>query len=212
MLTFVRDRYQCLFCDGRERSHLPMGLMGFHTPKHLAHAMMLVHMSGAENPKVTIFTQGPLPSDDPELRSAAEAAKIAGCVFESRKVVKLERAPEGEEGLDVWFDDGYKSRMGFLADKPPTVPVGEKMLVEGLGVEIASDPLGSFVKRTEPFGETSVKGCFAPGDMGTNWKQVTAAMMQGVTAAVGVSMQLCGDAAEEVLAKVKQASGKKDGD
>ena len=183
-----------------------MGLMGFQTPKHLAHAMMLVHMSGAADGNVNIFTDGPI-AEDAELQEAVSAAKVAGCMFETRKIAKFQRALEGQTGLDVCFEGGEWSRVGFLADKPQTVPVGEKMLVEGLGVEIGTDPLGSFVKRVgEPFGETSVKGCFTAGDLGTNMKQVTTAMLHGTLASVGVSTQLCAEAAEEMLAKVRNVS------
>ena len=161
-------------------------------------------MSGAKNPNVTIFTNGAL-ANDPEMKEAVNAAKGVGCIFETRKIAKFQRAPEGEIGLDVCLEDGERVRMGFLTDKPPTVPVGQKMLVEGLGVEVVSDPLGSFIKRVaEPFGETSVKGCFAPGDMGTNMKQVTTAMLHGAMASGGISMQLCAEAAELALAKVRE--------
>ena len=179
-----------------------MGLLGFPSAKILPHVMMLAHMSGAANPNVTVFTNGPL-SNDPELQEAVKAAELAGCVFESRKIAKLQRVSGAQIGVDVCFEDNEKVRLGFLFDKPPTVPVGQEMLVDGLGVEIGTDPFGSFVKRVgEPFGETNVKGCFVAGDLGTSMKQVTTAMLQGSFATGGLSMQLCAEAGELVLAKV----------
>ena len=200
--TNMNSSYQCLFCDGRERSHLPIGLIGFPSAATLGHVMMVCHLSG-EKPNVTIFTNGPLGSD-PALREAAKAAELAGCVFEERKIVKLDRLPDGQIGVDVRLEDGTVRRMGFLQDKPPTEAVGERMLVDGLEVEIAKDALGSFIKRSEPFGETNVKGCFVVGDAGTSLKQVTVAVSQGILGAVGVSMQVCAAEAERALASVKQ--------
>ncbi|KAL2046710.1 hypothetical protein ABVK25_011624 [Lepraria finkii] len=194
--------YQCLFCDGRERSHLPIGLIGFPPAAQFSHVMMVCHLSG-EKPNVTIFTNGPFGSD-PALREAAKAAELAGCVFEESKIVKLDRLPDGQIGVDVRLEDGTVRRMGFLQDKPPTEAVGERMLVDGLEVEIAKDALGSFIKRSEPFGETNVKGCFVVGDAGTSLKQVTVAVSQGILGAAGVSMQLCAAEAERALASVKQ--------
>ena len=185
-----------------------MGLLGFPSAQHLAHAMMLVHMSGISSPKVTIFTNGEL-GNDPELQEAVNAAKFTGCVFDSRKVSEVQRASKGQIGLDVCFDNDEKARIGFLVDKPPTIPVGEEMLVQGLGVEVGTDPLGRFIKRVgEPFGETSVKGCFAAGDVGTSIKQVTTAMFQGGCAGAGISQQLCAEAAELALAKVRMVNQK----
>lgn len=185
-----------------------MGLLGFPSPKHLTFAMMMVHMSGAAKPRVTVFTNGQL-ADDPETREAVSAAEGAGCIFERREIAKLQRAGQGEIGLDVCLVDGERVRMGFLADKPPTVPTGQEMLVEGLGVEVGSDPMGSFIKRVaEPFGETSVKGCFAAGDMGTNAKQVTTAMLQGVMAGAGIATQLCTEAADLAISKARKGAQK----
>ena len=176
--------------------------MGFHSPAHLSHALMVCHMSGT-SPNVTIFTNGPLQSD-PSLQEAAAAAKLAGCKFEYRKIRKLSRAPENEIGIDVHLEENHIIRLGFLADKPPTVAAGEQMLVDGLGIEIDRDWMGSFIKRVkEPFGETNVKGAFAPGDAGTNMKQTTTAVTHGVFAAVGVVQQLCGESAEELLKLVR---------
>ena len=168
---------------------------------------MLVHLSGAANPNVTIFTNGAR-GDSPELQEAVKAAKFAGCVLESRKIARLQQASDGQIGLDVCFDDNEKVHLGFLVDKPPTVPVGEKMLVEGLGVEVGTDLFGSFIKRGEPFGETNVKGCFAAGDVGTSMKQVTTAMLHGGFAGAGISLQLCAEAGEFALSKVKKVNQK----
>ncbi|KAL9101635.1 MAG: hypothetical protein Q9163_003133 [Psora crenata] len=192
--------YQCLFCDGRERSHLPMGQLGFPSSSHLNHLMMLRHLGG-EGADVTVFTNGPLPEDN-ALLEAVKAAESLGTRFETANIIKYERVPSPGIGIRVCLEDGRKISLGFLLDKPSTVPVGEEMLVEGLGVEIASDPLGRNIKKNEPFGETSVKGCFVAGDAGSSLKHVTMAVTQGVGAAGGTQAQLCAEEAQDVLASL----------
>lgn len=176
--------------------------MDFSSANHLNHAMMICHLSG-DKPNVRIFTNGPL-SEDPAIKEAMNAAQSAGCVLDERVIVKLTRAPEEEKGVDVHFNDGGSVHMGFLVDKPPTHPVGQQMMVDGLGVEIVPTMFGSCLKRNEPFGETSVKGCFVAGDAGTPMTQVTIAVAQGVGAAGGVSAQLCAEEGERALARVKR--------
>ncbi len=176
--------------------------MGFSSAAHLNHAMMVCHLSG-DKPNVTIFTNG-LVSEDPALKEAMNAARSAGCVVDERTIIKLTRALNGEKGVDVHFEDGESKRIGFLVDKPPTKPVGEQMLVDGLGVEIVPTKFGSCLKRNEPFGETSVNGCFVAGDAGTPLTQVTFAVANGVAVAGGVSAQLCAEEAERALAAVQQ--------
>ena len=175
--------------------------MGFHSPAHLNHVMMLRHLGG-ENPDITVFTNGPLPKDQ-ALSEAVDAAKRLGIRFVMQKIVKYERVVTPEVGIVVCLEDGHRVHLGFLADKPPTVPVGEDMVVEGLGVEVAKDALGSFIKRSEPSGETSVPGCFVAGDAGAPLKQVTIAISDGVKAAGGVQGQLCAEEAEKVLAEFR---------
>ena len=164
--------------------------------------MMVCHLSG-DKPNVTIFTNGPFP-EDPATKEAMNAARSAGCVFDDRLITKLTRAPsEEQKGLHIHFSNGASVKMGFLVDKPPMEPVGHKMIVDGLGLEIVSHMFGSCLKRNEPFGETSVKGCFVAGDAGSPMTHVTVAVAQGVAVAGGVSAQLCAEEGERALARVK---------
>ena len=164
---------------------------------------MASNMSSGDS-KVTVFTNGPVSTDKP-MQEAVTAAERAGCRFEQRKVKKLSRLSKGETGLDVHLEDGEKVRLGFLFDRPPTAIAGEEMLVDGLGVEIERNWMGSVIKRVgEPFGETNVKGCFVAGDAGTNMKAVAVAMAQGGLAAAGAVLQLCAEQAEELLESVRR--------
>ena len=178
--------------------------MGFSSANLLNHAIMICHLSG-EKPNVTIFTNGPFP-EDPATKEAMNAARSVGCVFDERIITKLTRAPKDEKGVDVHFRDGQNTRMGFLVDKPPTHPMGQQMMVDGIGVEIVPTMFGSCLKRNEPFGETSVKGCFVAGDAGSPMTQVTLAVTQGVMVAGGVSTQLCAEEGERALTRVKRVA------
>ena len=161
--------------------------------------MMMRHLGGDDHADITVFSNGPL-AEDPDLQEAAKAISSVGIRFETGKIVKLERSPGPDGGIDVYLEDGSMAHMGFMVDKPPTVPVGEKMLVEGLGVELGKDMLGSFIKRTEPFGATNVTGCLVAGDAGSNMKHVTVSVAQGAAAAAGAQMQLATEEAERALA------------
>ena len=179
-------------------------MLGFPSANHLTHAMMVCHLSGGDKPNVTIFTNGSAPTD-PATKEAMDAARSAGCVIDERVIQKLIRAPNEQTGLDIHFQNNSSSlRMGFLLDKPPTHPVAQEILIHGLGIEIVPAMFGTCVKRTEPFGETNIKGCFVAGDAGSPMTQVTLAVAQGVMAAGGISAQLCAEEGERVLAGVKK--------
>jgi thioredoxin reductase len=152
-------------------------------------------------PSVTIFSNGPPPTS-PAVTEAIAMAKASGCIVDERKVARLSKAGEG---VDVVFEDGDKINVGFLFHKPYT-DVRARSVIEGLGVEIIEDPSGALVKRTEPFGESNVKGVFVVGDIGTPFKQVTAAMATGVTAIAGLTMQLFTEEGRQALAAAN-ASG-----
>lgn len=81
-----------------------------------------------------------------------------GIALDERKIAYLERA---EEGLYVIFEDSDRAHVGFLFNKPKCDLVSRK-LVESLGVEIIDEPAGAVIKKSEPFGETSVKGVLYP--------------------------------------------------
>jgi hypothetical protein len=53
-------------------------------------------------------------------------------------------------------------KMGFLNHKPDTELVGRD-LIENLGVELIECEYGPFIKKSEPFQETNVKGVLQLG-------------------------------------------------
>ncbi|CED82290.1 hypothetical protein [Phaffia rhodozyma] len=206
--------YQCLFCDGHERSHLPSGVLAYPvfnpmTIKLLttAHFISLPpdrarvippsgKGSGTSPPKskVTFFTNGPLsPSDEPSHASALEICAAYGITVDQRKVLKL--VPDSKEGVHIHLaNDICASKtpnptssihLGWIAHKPPTEP-SVPDLISQLELETSNSPFGSYLTATPPFNSTSMPGVFACGDTGVMMAHVTVAMSTGIACAAGV--------------------------
>ncbi len=127
-----------------------------------------------EDSMVTIFTNGP-PDNSPDVQQALKTATALGIKVESRRISKLKFL---SNGLNVVLDDGEEVYMGFLVHLPESVPAASN-LIASLGLEMVDSPTGRVMKRSEPFGTTSIKGVFCCGDAGTFMKHVTQAMAQG---------------------------------
>ena len=225
--------YQCPFCDGHERAHLPMGILAAPSfqPMYEAMASMLQHMAAPAGtssfpidpsepaPPMTIFTHGTDPdTSNPAVANAVETALARGMVFERRRIAKLVPATASGtvaasqhdadcEGVNVVFEDGSSTYLGFLFHKPPTVPTASQ-LIEQLGIETTTNVFGTDVKRVEPFGTTNVPGVWVCGDVATPMKAVTAAMFHGGVTAAGVAHYCVAEEDRIALArwKAKRAS------
>lgn len=186
--------WQCLFCDGIERSDRTAGILGFEAPMAI-HDVLFAFQFGC--PNVRIFLNGVSISTDDSSSEALQIAIAKGAKVEERRIKKLIHL-DNEEGIDVVFEDGESTRIGFLVHHPPT-EVAAPNLAEDLGVEIAPDGRnGTLLKRSEPFGESNARGVFIAGDAGVIMKQFTFAMTCGVAAGAGVCFQL-GQEEEELL-------------
>jgi hypothetical protein len=189
--------YQCLFCDGLERSERPAGMLGWRAMG--GHMVDFLFLLGP--PRVTIFGNGPLQLQDEAARRALEIAKARGAVVEERRIRRLVHLPN-EEGIEVVFEDGESTRVGFLQHSPPTEVVGAN-LAKDLGVEVLADERdGTMLKTNAPFGETNVKGVFIAGDAGTVMKQVAMAMQQGGAVGAAIAIKLGQEEDEEVAARL----------
>ena len=178
--------YQCMFCDGLERSDRPSAMLGFESAMNL-HTLGFMFQLGC--PSVSILSNGPLKPASEEVAAALEVAKAKGAKIDDRKIRKLVHLPD-EQGIEVEFVDGESQRIGFLQHTPPTKVVASS-LAEDLGVDILDDGRdGTILQRNEPFGETNVKGVFVTGDAGVVMKQFSVAMSYGVGAGAGVAFQL----------------------
>ncbi|TKA56766.1 hypothetical protein B0A49_12794 [Cryomyces minteri] len=191
-----RNIYQCLFCDGHERSHMPAGVLTFPSPFYLHYVLTMMSLSV---PSITIFTNGSVNRSDKAVADALAVANAKGVTLDERKIAQLDDA--GDKGVDIVFEDGSRARAAFLVHKPPTGVVAAD-LVRELGVDII-EGTDSLVKRNDPFGETNVKGVFVAGDAGTLLKQVMGGMAQGATAGAGIHNQRCQQEIERVMADLK---------
>ena len=192
--------YQCLFCDGHEKSHLPMGVLTADAPMYFKFAAMMKHMSLAHNSSVTVFMDGPTSGRDAAIQQGVEASRALDIQIDERKIDRLEAV--GDEGVNVVLEDGEKVFMGFLVHKPTVVPVAENLIRE-LGLEMAESPFGKNVKRAEPMGTTDVKGVYVAGDVGTPMTSVPNAMASGSFCAAGIAHELVDEDTDIALEKYK---------
>jgi len=165
--------YQCLFCDGHEKRHLPKGVLTFAHPLYLHFALQQVSLSPTGT-KVYVFCDGAFPKTD-EMQKARMTLEASGCIIEERRIQRLVPA---KEGLDVVLEDDTRIFVGFLAHKPDPKLVGEDMMKE-LGLEVENTPLGAVLKTQQPYQSTNVKGVFAAGDCITPMKSVANALNSG---------------------------------
>ena len=175
--------HQCLFCDGIEMNDHEAGVLGFESPMQ-DHSVRTILQMGC--PGVTIFGNGKLNPPDDQTKTALQEAKERGAKVDERKIAKLVQLEE-RNGMEIHFEDGSSTRIGFLAHKPVT-HVNGRHIAEGLGVEVVPDGMGGdMFRRSEPFGESNVKGVYVAGDAGVMIKAFVFAMGHGVSAGVGVA-------------------------
>lgn len=191
--------HQCLFCDGIEMSDLPAGVLGFESPMQL-HSIGLILKMGC--PGVTVFGNGSLEPMDDETRRALQVAKRRGAKVDERRIARFVQLGE-REGMEIRFEDGSSTRVGFVAHKPVT-RVNGRHIADGLGVEVVADGMGGdMLRRSEPFGGSNVKGVFVAGDAGVLMKSFVSAMSQGVAAGAGVANTLVGEEHQRVGQEVE---------
>ncbi|KAF2256046.1 FAD/NAD(P)-binding domain-containing protein [Trematosphaeria pertusa] len=184
--NWPRHIYQCLACDGFEQRGTPIGILEFSSPMHAHYVAMALNF----DPRVTVFSNGPISSAAP-VQQALKVAKALGAKVDERKIVRLvNNGPSHVEGVSIEFETGEPVTLGFIAHRPPTVNRAQD-LVEQLGLETVDPAMGGHVKIVDPmFNKTSVKGVFAAGDTMSMMKQVTVSMADGLKAAAGVGNHL----------------------
>ncbi|KAL5356679.1 cytochrome P450 [Aspergillus floccosus] len=167
--------FQCFFCDGYERSHLPAGVLTFPNPIYAHLAQMLNLLVTPSSGPATVFTDGPVPENEAmqEALGKVEALKFN---VETGKVIRLVPAVAPDVGVTVVVEGGKEYKLGYLGHKPHTILAGKDMITR-LGVEIEENPvMGEHVKTMDPLGSTNVKGVFVAGDAATPMKAVANAI------------------------------------
>ena len=216
--------YQCPVCDGHERSNGPVGVLCYpnFTPAG-AHVATVLHflsqpvgtsIDDLANIKsnVTIFTNGPVDSQDPSVSSALELFKAHNMTIDQRQITHLEPSSSSKPGLFVHLQPSnsdtsapIKVFQNFLFHKPSTMPNATD-LIEQLNLELTTTPFGQHVSVTAPFNSTNVPGLFVAGDAGVMLTQATLAISSGVTAAAGAMSYIGGLDNEIALARWKDQS------
>ena len=186
--------YQCLGCDGYEQRGTPIGILEFTSPM----ASHLVGMAKRFDPRITIFSNGPIPTAEP-IQKALKISNGLGAKVDERKIKRLiNNGPSHTDGVTIEFEEGEPVTLGFLVHRPVTVNRAEDLVAQ-LGLEKVPPEMGGHVKIMDMFNETSVRGVFAAGDTMVMMKQVTIAMAAGVTAAAGAGKQIAEEEAEKIL-------------
>ncbi|KAF2800880.1 FAD/NAD(P)-binding domain-containing protein [Melanomma pulvis-pyrius CBS 109.77] len=194
--------YQCLGCDGYEQRGTPIGILEFNHPM----ASHLVNIALNFDPRVTIFSNGPISTEAP-IQHALKISKALNAKIDERKITRLlNNGPSHTDGVTVEFETGEPVTLGFLVHKPPTVNRAQD-LVEQLGLETVEPAMGGHVKVNGMFNETSVEGVFAAGDTMLLIKQVTLAMAEGVKAAAGAGSQIGKEKVEAALKAYEEKKG-----
>jgi pyruvate/2-oxoglutarate dehydrogenase complex dihydrolipoamide dehydrogenase (E3) component len=127
------------------------------------------------NRDVTIYSNGPVPSDD-ATQTALKKVLAAGVKLDERHVTRLvNNGPGPAKGITLKFESGPPAKLGMLLHRPPTRNRAQD-LIEQLGLktkpsgEVEADPLML---------QSSVPGCLVAGDAQGSIKLAAVAAANG---------------------------------
>ena len=167
--------YQCLLCDGFERTNHPSGVGVLAFPDRDSYGHLALRVLSFDPTRVVMFTNGHSLDFEDECLGQAIAR---GCIIDSRKIACLKALPSDECGVRLHFESGVTDVVGFIVNKPQTVP-SSLDLVHQIGLSTTDiENYGTIVDK-KPMGGTSVRGLCVCGDAGDPVKVVTLAMAQG---------------------------------
>lgn len=143
----------------------------FPNPSYAGFALMALPF----NPDVTIYSNGPVPDDEPT-QLALRKVLAAGVKLDERPVKRLVNNGEGPaNGITVEFESGPPAKLGMLLHRPPTRSRAHE-LIEQLGLQ--TKPNGDV--QTDPMMlQSSVSGCLVAGDTQGSIKQAVVAAADG---------------------------------
>lgn len=98
----VACSHQCPFCDGYEHKDYPIGLLSFPSANYAHIALMCRTL----NPDVTVYSNGPVPSDA-DTQAALAKVKVTGIKFDERRIKRLVNNGVGPaKGITLEFESG----------------------------------------------------------------------------------------------------------
>ncbi|KAI0891916.1 FAD/NAD(P)-binding domain-containing protein [Annulohypoxylon nitens] len=175
-----RSIYHCLFCHGYEqRGSESSGVLAINDVAPIPIALHVTRNAARFTKLVTIYTNGDTSKID-EFKAAI--GLNAPFTVDSRRITKFTLGPN-QLGITLQFEDGTTKEEAFLGHKPMS-KLKSDFLVKQLGLEIT--PQGD-LKVSPPFGETSLRGCFAAGDNSSFLKTTPNAVNSGANSAAGVA-------------------------
>ncbi|KAL6852466.1 hypothetical protein ACO1O0_007011 [Amphichorda felina] len=179
-----RGIFHCLLCHGyEERDAQSVGVLAVGTSAIPRVAGQTARSAAQFGRSITIYTHG-----NEVLVTEMQDALGGGSkriVYEPRRIARIKMAEPGEKGVVIVLEDGTEIMEGFLAHTPDQEINGP--FAEQLGLETMES---GHVKTTEPFGETSVPGVFAAGDIMSRTQFVTGAALSGGTTGAGIGYML----------------------
>ncbi|KAL5395725.1 hypothetical protein PMIN06_007949 [Paraphaeosphaeria minitans] len=188
--------HQCPFCDGFEHKDHPIGFLGFPNPGYAHFALMCRTL----NPDITVYSNGPVPTDD-ATQAALAKVQATGIKLDTRRIRRLVNNGVGpDKGITLEFESGLPATVGTLMHKPPTRSRAQSIIAQ---LSLNLTPQGE-VELTNPMMlGTNVPGCIVAGDTHEMMKQAVVAAGAGVRAAAVVTMQLAGEEGERALAAAR---------
>lgn len=169
-----------MFCHGYEqRDSLSSGVLAIDDVAVLPFALNVSRNAAQLTKSVTIYTHGNA-SHAAVIRAAV--GSVAPVTVDSRRITKFVLGPN-EIGLTIHFEDGSSKYEALLSHKPKS-KLKSDFLAQQLGLEIT--PQGD-LKVKPPFGETTLRGCFAAGDNSSFLKTSPNAVYAGSNSAAGVA-------------------------
>lgn len=180
--------FHCLFCHGfEERGCRKAGVLAEGFLANTQFSLPISGMAGRLAENVVVFTNGDEGGKVGLERDIGES--VLKTTVDARKIARFENLEGGEDGarIRVWFEDGSKEDLGFLAHMPNLEVNVPKDWIEELGLKLTAQ---GNLEVSQPFGETSCPGVFAAGDVSGMVKAVTPAMSAGIIAGAGVVHQL----------------------
>lgn len=148
-------------------------MLTFPNPSYAHFALMALPL----NRDLTIYSNGPVPTDEPTL-AALKKVMATGVKLDERPVRRLINNGEGpEKGISIEFESGPPVKLGMLLHRPETRGRARELVAQ-LGLK--TKPNGDIV--VDPMmSESSVPGCVIAGDTMDSIKQVAAAVGTGMS-------------------------------